>query len=290
MTKTKSLEQLAAAHYRLAVCRAKKRGQLIPDRETHIEAYLTKHQEREERPPVDARGANDTEPASLPRPACQSGFVGQDGVSLTETQKGETLIETLASGGTLAEMQPAPLVASPAHPHAATETRHRLPNGRFPSRRPLCAPATAEQFKHALAMMSEGATMSAIRRETGADWQGLNERGLSDHPHDWCAIAQAWKENRALALIDRAQEIAMQESPAEVSEVKGPTGTTTTERRKTDPGMLTAALAGLLPGIHGRAAGRQAPQINVQGNAAIFGGPPPPGSLDDFDRHSELNS
>jgi hypothetical protein len=179
----------------------------------------------------------------------------------------------------------APLIPTPAHaPEEELKfpTPARLPNGQFPKRHPLCPPATADQFKHALAMMQTGATMSAIRKTTGADWQALNERGLADHPHDWCAIAQAWRENRALALIDRAQEVALGESPAEVTEATGPMGTTTTQRRKTDPAMIGQALAGLMPGVHGKAAGRAPTQINVGGNAHIFGGPPPAGSLDDY--------
>ena len=107
---------------------------------------------------------------------------------------------------------------------------------------------------------------------------------MAHHPHDWPAIHSLYMRARAARLLDHAQDVATQATPAIRRRVSGPQGVTETEEYRTDPGMIGQALAGLLPGVHGRAAGRGgATQINVAGNAQVFGGPPPASSLDDFD-------
>jgi hypothetical protein len=156
----------------------------------------------------------------------------------------------------------------------------RLPSGKFPKRAPLCKPATPEQFEQTIAMMAEGCTFAVIRKATGADWQAVSEYGMREYPQEWPAVNQAWRESRALALVDKATDIALQQIPASVSETEGAMGRSVTRLHKTDPGLLTAALAGLLPQIHGRAAGRGT--VNVTANNAAIYAPCPPGSLDDW--------
>lgn len=292
MSTAKTPAQLAAANYRLAVFRAKQRGQPIPDRETHIAEYLARSQQSQKSPqaaPLAVSMVNDkprvsTEPPTPHKARLEDSgkahAAKQESIAKDETPD-ETGSETAAGEVMRAEGQQPPDMPSDTPPRAKV-TPARLPNGRFPSRRPLCQPAAPEQYNAALSMMETGETCAAIQKATGATWLAIQERGLADHPHDWPALVMAWRETRAARLVDRAQQIALQESPAEVSETSGPMGTTTTERRKTDPGMLTAALAGLLPEIHGKAAGRY-PAVTVNAtNAAIFGGPAPAGTLDDW--------
>jgi hypothetical protein len=127
--------------------------------------------------------------------------------------------------------------------------------------------------------MESGETCKAVQKATGATWLAIQERGMTDDPHRWPAFVTAWKEARAGRMIDRAQEILMQETPAATSEASGPMGTTTTVHHKSEPAMLGQALAGLLPETFGKAAGRGT--VTVHGNASIYA-PCPPGSLDDW--------
>jgi hypothetical protein len=142
----------------------------------------------------------------------------------------------------------------------------------------LVKPATITQYQDALALMESGETCKAIQKAIGATWMAIQERGMIDDPHRWPAFVTAWKEARAGRMIDRAQEILMQETPAATSEASGPMGTTTTVHHKSEPAMLGQALAALLPETFGKAAGRGT--VTVHGNASIYA-PCPPGSLDD---------
>ncbi|MEI6165680.1 MAG: hypothetical protein WCS52_00645 [bacterium] len=165
-------------------------------------------------------------------------------------------------------------------PSGVTPARvERLSNGRFPARRSLVIPATIKQYSEALALMESGETCKAVQKATGATWLAIQERGMIDDPHRWPAFVMAWKEARAGRMIDRAQEILMQETPAATSEASGPMGTTTTVHHKSEPAMLGQALAGLLPETFGKAAGRGT--VTVHGNASIYA-PVTPGTLDDW--------
>jgi hypothetical protein len=172
-------------------------------------------------------------------------------------------------------LAPIPSGVTPARARGVT----RLANGQFPKRAPLCKPATPEQFAIAVDLMAEGSTFAVIRKAAGADWQAINEYGLAEYPMEWPAVNQAWRESRALALVDKATDIALQQIPASVSETEGAMGRSVTRVMKTDPALLTAALAGLLPQIHGRAAGRGT--VNVTANNAAIYAPCPPGTLED---------
>lgn len=223
---------------------------------------------------------NDAPPVSSDAPTPCSGSLGQAShetriaVSV-ETLEGETGDETPQSE---AVMYGGSEISLGAPPPARAVTR--LPNGQFPKRAPLCKPATREQFIKAVELMAEGSTFAVIRKAAGADWQAINEYGMQEYPQEWPAVNQAWRESRALALVDKATDIAMQTSPASVSETDGAMGRSVTRLHKTDPGMLTAALAGLLPQIHGRAAGRGT--VNVTANNAAIYAPVQPGTLSDW--------
>jgi hypothetical protein len=113
-------------------------------------------------------------------------------------------------------------------------------------------------------------------------YQALNVGGMKAYgPQAWSALLRIWTAARAQRIIDRAQAVIMQEEPAAVSEASGPLGVTRTEKHETTAPMVAAALAGLVPEVHGKLANGKA-AITVNGNAAIFGGPPPPGTLDDW--------
>lgn len=78
--------------------------------------------------------------------------------------------------------------------------------------------------------------------------------------------------------------VAQAELAETTDETDTPQGRITKRSFKRSAQAAAAGAALLMPAIHGKGAGRQAPnQINVAGNAQIFGGAPTPGSLDDFD-------
>ncbi len=193
-------------------------------------------------------------------------------------------------------MEPAAVVLSAVHvPRESAQIctpaqKCTLPEGRdkggkFVARAPLCDPATPEQYATAKAMMIQGKGYKAIIEATGTTWAALAERGyLQPDKTDFGQLQRAWRIAQAGRVIDKALRVANQDDPAERTSTTDPAGgVTSMERYKTDPSTVSAVLAGLMPEVHGKGAGRQTPQINVAGNAQIFGGAPTPGSLDDFD-------
>lgn len=160
----------------------------------------------------------------------------------------------------------------------------REKSGRFPAstRRPICPPCSTTQYIDALALMRQGYIVAEVVRGSGAEcWDAIKEYALANYPHDWAEIERAYKAARIDRLADKAQAVAEQLEPAMRQAVKGADGGyTTTRQRRTESGMITAALAAIAPEIHGRGAGRQAPGVTVNGNAAIFQGSPPPAGLD----------
>jgi hypothetical protein len=112
-------------------------------------------------------------------------------------------------------------------------------------------------------------------------YQALNVGGMKAYgPQAWSALLKIWTAARAQRIIDRAQSVIMQDEPAAVSEASGPMGVTRTEKRETTAPMVAAALAGLVPEVHGKLANGKGGAITVNGNAAIYA-PVQPGTLED---------
>lgn len=145
----------------------------------------------------------------------------------------------------------------------------------------VCPPSTVEAYRQCLDLMTSGTPFREIMRKTGASWQALVERGFLEGRPEWLASVAAWQQSRALRLVDKAESVANQEEPAQRSKTTGPNGETTAEHYRTDSTMIQAALAGLLPSIHGKLATGQ--RVAISGDqVAVQIGPAPVNSLDDF--------
>ena len=148
---------------------------------------------------------------------------------------------------------------------------------------PKLTPATPAQVDVAADLMRAGAINRDVLSGAGLQsYQALNVGGMKAYgPQAWSALLKVWTAARAQRIIDRAQAVIMQEEPAATTTSDGPLGTTTTQKRETTAPMVAAALAGLVPEVHGKLANGKGGGITVNGNAAIYA-PATPGTLDDW--------
>jgi hypothetical protein len=144
--------------------------------------------------------------------------------------------------------------------HLRHPERKRLKDGTFPARVKICPPCSPVQYVDALALMRQGFIVAEVVRGSGAEcWDAIKEHALEHYPHDWTEVERAYRAARIDRLADRAQAVAEQREPAMRQITKDADGGYTTIRqRRTESGMVTAALAAIDPANHGRAAGRQA--------------------------------
>ena len=267
-----TLEERAYAAYRIAACKARKKGHPVPDRAEYTARYMAKNGQQPAQPATSA-----TIPpldVSTEPPATQSARLGLNSHKETDTAHGKQ--ET----GPESVLMPEKAHCAPQVHSGATPARDPV-TGRYPARVPLCPPATVEQYKSARDLMLDGRTFSDIRAETGiTTWAALQERGMRDDPDAWRRSVTEWQAAREMRLADLAQRTAEQGRPAIRRMQTGPNGeATTSQEYRTDPAMIDRAAALVNHEIHGRAAGRQPPVQITTTNAAFFGGPPPPGSL-----------
>ena len=141
----------------------------------------------------------------------------------------------------------------------AVPVRERSKDGTFPARTKICPPCSPVQYVDALALMRQGFIVAEVVRGSGAEcWDAIKEHALEHYPQDWTEIERAYKAARIDRLADRAQAVAEQREPCMRQSTKDADGGYTTIRqRRTDSGMVSAALAAIDPANHGRAAGRQ---------------------------------
>jgi len=164
-----------------------------------------------------------------------------------------------------------------------------LPGTIFRPQKFAMPPVSDAVFDRVLTRMLRGDYWRDIARDESICWEELRATSGQDADHwgRWIAVDAARRASMEAEIRETGHILlaaARAELPSEEEETDDGQGGPVKRKRKFSR-AAAAAQAGaalLMPSVHGRAAAR-GPQINVNGNAAIFGGPPPANSLDDFD-------
>jgi hypothetical protein len=278
MSTARTPEQLAAANYRLAAHRAKKRGQAVPDRETHIAAYLAAHGKAQPAAP-DANAV----PAGSQHAPAQSGLLGHNQGVAPVTPDGEArnaaTPATPSKTAVMAEERGgAALVVSGARGRRSPE---RAADG---SSLPIASQAV---FEDAARRFASGEPWEDVSKALTVSWGEVVRRGRMEGNVDTWTEAQAEHKRRILSHVgENAARCAfggVKTKTVRKIENGKPVEEIVTEERAADPALARIAMEYAAPEIHGRQASR-GPGVTVNAyNAAIFGGPPAPESLDSFD-------
>ena len=210
------------------------------------------------------------------------GGKGAERMQRRDRQEVQRRVDATPQGG---RGEVAPAISSALHTRAIVSTDRNTPLVK--KRVQAMPPCSDEVYERVNMRICRGELWGDAAKAEGVCWTEWREAGQLPHNVERYRAVMAARDEAHAADIAYTGEVLLRTARAELpaSEEEDTDAAGGVRRKKSLQRAASTAQAGaalLMPSIHGRGAGRQAPIQITANNAAFFGGAAPVGSLDDF--------